>query len=223
MTLMSVEDAARCIKEFESDSLTDRLSELEYKFSGLSKKDVQTLCDAQNLNTNLLKAAYEIKSLAGQINVVIHAAGILTALPKILSGDEKVEYLSLGAGNTGRAFDLETDKRIAEFKFINWRGGPESIRQNSLFKDFFELAEAETRKERYLYVLGLKYPLKFFRGRRNLKSVMSKNNALAQSFQNKYGDRFSVVQEYFEVTKHKVHLVDLIPIVPALAGMPDTE
>ena len=219
----NLEDAVQRIKEFENNSLTDRLSDLEYKFSGLAREDIQKLCDIQSLNPNLLRAAYEIKSLAGQINVVIHAVGILTSLPKILSDTEKVEYLSLGAGNTGRAFDLETDKRIAEFKFINWRGGPESIRQNTLFKDYFELAEASTVKDRYLYVLGLKYPLKFFRGRRSLKSVMSKNAALAASFQNKYEGRFSVVQEYFDATKDKVHIVDLIPMVPALAGIPDTD
>ena len=65
-----------------------------------------------------------------------------------------IEYVSLGAGNTGRAFDLETNQRIAEFKFIHWQGGPESIRQNSLFKDFYEMAEYDTRKQKFLYVLG---------------------------------------------------------------------
>jgi hypothetical protein len=37
---------------------------------------------------------------------VIHAVGILTALPHILEHDERIETLSLGAGNTGRQFDL---------------------------------------------------------------------------------------------------------------------
>ena len=81
----------------------------------------------------------------GQINVVIHALGILLCLPHILRPGEVIDYVSLGAGNTGRAFDLETSLRIAEFKFIHWQGGPESIRQNSLFKDFYEMAEHETQ------------------------------------------------------------------------------
>ena len=71
--------------------------------------------------------------------------------------------MSLGAGNTGRSFDQETDRRVAAFKFIRWQGGPESIRQNSVFKDFFLLAEHDTVKRRYLYVLGNHYPLKFLR------------------------------------------------------------
>jgi hypothetical protein len=89
----------------------------------------------------VLTAATDVKRLVGQINVMIHALGILLCLPHVLEGDENVQYLSLGAGNTGCPFDLETDRRVAEFKFINWRGGPESIRQNSVFKDLFMMAE----------------------------------------------------------------------------------
>jgi hypothetical protein len=40
----------------------------------------------------------------------------------------------------GRSFDLETDRQVAEFKFIAWRGGAEAIRQNGLFIDIFRLA-----------------------------------------------------------------------------------
>ena len=56
------------------------------------------------------------KRSAGQINVIVHAVGILVALPKILEPGELVQSLSLGAGNTGRAHDLETDRRIDEFR-----------------------------------------------------------------------------------------------------------
>ena len=87
-----------------------------------------------------------IKQLTGQINVMIHALGILLCLPHILGADEIIDYVSLGAGNTGRGFDLETNRRIAEFKFIHWQGGPQSIRRNALFKDFYEMAEYETDK-----------------------------------------------------------------------------
>jgi len=112
--------------------LTDRLRSLESDFCGLSKEGTAKVCDAKSLNPELLRAAFALKQLAGQINVIIHASGILAALPSILEDSEVIESLSLGAGNTGRDFDLETDRRVAEFKFINWKGGPESIRQNSL-------------------------------------------------------------------------------------------
>jgi hypothetical protein len=68
-----------------------------------------------------------------------------------------IEYVSLSAGNTKRKFDLEANQRIAEFNFIRWQGGSESIRQNSLFKDFYGLAEQGTQKEKFLYVLGTEH------------------------------------------------------------------
>ena len=61
-------------------------------------------------------AALLVKRSAGQINLIVHAVGILVALPKILEPGELVQSLSLGAGNTGRAHDLETDRRIDEFR-----------------------------------------------------------------------------------------------------------
>ncbi len=216
---MDLEESARRVKDFEGASLSDRLWSLEYEFQGLNKQTAAELCQSNSLDANLLAAAFELKKLAGQINVLIHAAGILTALPSILEKEEVVEYLSLGAGSTGRAFDLETNRRVAEFKFINWRGGAESIRQNSLFKDFYELAEADTPRQRYLYLLGLVQPLKFLTGRRSLSSVMSKNATLAADFQKRYGTQFTVVREYYEHRKDRVELVDVTPVVPELAGL----
>ncbi len=213
---MKIEESARRVQNFESDSLTDRLSNLELIFQGLGANQAKGLCDANKLDSMLLSASFELKKIAGQINVVIHAAGILASLPFILKEEEKIEYLSLGAGNTGKQFDLKTTHRIAEFKFINWKGGPESIRQNSLFKDFFGLAEEETEKTKCLYVLGTEKPLKFFTGKRKLSSVMSKNISLKNTFSNIYGSRFSVVKEYYKFRKNDVQLVDISPELPEL-------
>src|SRR5204862_2851442 len=127
----------------------------------------------------LLNGALTIKELAGQVHVVIHAVGILVALPYILERDERIESVSLGAGNTGRDHDLVTDRRIAEFKFIAWRGGAESIRQNALFIDLFNLASAEGRKGRYLYVVDREHPDRFLTSRRALSSVLSRNSTAA--------------------------------------------
>ena len=124
---MQLEKAIKLIRSFEAGSLTNKLSKLESDFLGLDKISAEKLCKTNNLDSKLLTASFEIKEIAPQVNVVIHAAGILTALPAILEKGEKVEYLSLGAGNTGKAFDLETNHRVAEFKFIHWKGGAESI------------------------------------------------------------------------------------------------
>jgi len=214
---MDIELALRNIQQFEEGSLTTKLASLELAFQGKSREQTIGLGIVNHLGTSLIESAILLKNLAGQIHVVIHAAGILLSLPSILHEGEVVKYLSLGAGNTGRMFDLETNQRVAEYKFIDWKGGPESIRQNSLFKDFYNLAEFETSQERYLYVLGLAFPLKFFNGHRSVDSVLSRNNKLSKLFRQKYGDRFETVRNYYDYRKAQVNIVDLLPLMPSLS------
>jgi hypothetical protein len=132
--------------------------------------------------------------------------------------DETVEYVSLGAGNTGREFDLETNRRIAEFKFIHWRGGAESIRQNQLFKDFYLLAESTSRKRKYLYVLGTHTPLRFLNGGRKLDSVLSRNVKLLNDLQTQHGTKYKKVCEYYLAHRHLVVIEDVSPWLPELVA-----
>jgi len=217
---MRLPEAARRLEAFERGALTSRLATLEATFCGLRGARCSSRCDSDGIDSTLLQALLELKRVSGQINVSIHAVGVLLSLSAILKPHELVESLSLGAGNTGRSFDLVTNRRIAEFKFIRWRGGAESIRQNAIFKDFYGLAEARIRKEKYLYVLGLQHPLRFFSGGRSLTSVMSRNSKLLAAFRTKYGERFLTVREYFLHRKHAVQIVDLLPIVPILSKLP---
>lgn len=221
--MVSFLQAAKIIQEFEKGSLTKQITFIERKLAGKNSSMVQEICPDLGVTTTLLQSAMIFKRNAGQINVLIHSTGILLLLPEILNKDEKIEYLSLGAGNTGRLFDLETDQRIAEFKFINWQGGSESIRQNSLFKDFFLLAEYETQKKKFLYVLDKKYPMKFLKGGRSIQSVMSRNNELWTKFQEKYGKRFAKVCEYYEQRKSEVQLIDISDITPQFHDFESTE
>src|SRR5437867_4505066 len=167
--------AIAALQDFGGHDLTQTLARVEKSLQGVTVDTCSTAVENCGARKEVLSAAGLMKSLVGQINVVIHAIGILLCLPRLLEQGEVVEYVSLGAGNTGRAFDLETTKRIAEFKFIRWQGGPEAIRQNALFKDFYLLAEHPTEKRKYLYVLGTEHPLKFFNGGRSLSSVLSRN------------------------------------------------
>src|SRR5205814_616093 len=133
------------------------------------------------VSMELMLAALLIKRHAGQINEIVHAIGILLALPHILEDGEVVEDLSLAAGNTGKEFDLKTNRRIAEFTFIQWQGGSEVMRQNKIFKDFYFLAEAETDKLRELYVVGTTHPSKFLEGGRALRPILKGNSKLGEA------------------------------------------
>jgi len=133
---MDITQALRIVQTFSADSLTNRIASLEFAFSSQSADGITKHLNAENIDSSLIEAGFEIKRSAAQINVIIHAVGILVSLPHILQTGETVESLSLGAGNTGRKFDLITNLRVAEFKFIEWQGGSESVRQNTVFYDF---------------------------------------------------------------------------------------
>lgn len=198
--------------------LTTRIARLERRLQATRRDDACRMVRDDGITDAVMQAALVIKGLAGQINVIVHAVGILISLPYILREDEIVESVSLGAGNTGRNHDLETNVQIAEFKFIEWRGGPESIRQNSLFVDLFNLASANTAKRRVLYVVGKATPIRFLGNRRALDSVLSKHTAVAARFHALHGDTFRTVRDYYETVSDVVEIVDLRDLVPGLAS-----
>lgn len=210
---MAIEKALEALKSFQGTSLTKNLAEIEAKIVGRSQDNITQFCAEHMIDEDFMSSALTVKRLAGQINVIIHAAGIIKSLEGILDDGEKVESVSLGAGNAGRQFDLETNFRIAEYKFIDWRGGAESIRQNGIFKDFFALAEYETAKRKYLYVVGTKHPLKFLNGGRALTSVLSRHPKIHAYIKEKYGEDVVTVSDYYEIQKSSVEIVDISPFI----------
>lgn len=101
---------------------------------------------------------------------------------------------------------------MAEFKFIRWRGGVETIRQNSIFKDFVLLAESPTAKRKHLSLLGTDHALKFLRGGRALTSVLSRNEKVRQLFFERFGDQFRTVRDYYLVHAGAVQIEDSLAV-----------
>jgi hypothetical protein len=216
---VAIEDAIHLLQTFRGADLTRTIGQIEQSLKQASADNYANVLAASGAKAEVLGAAGLIKQLAGQINVVIHALGILLCLPHILGPGEIIDYVSLGAGNTGRAFDLETNQRIAEFKFIHWQGGPESARHFSIFKDFYAMAECETKKERYLYVLGTEHGEKFFNSGSALSSVLSRNATLRKKFNDKFGDRYRTVRDYYLPRKGRVLIQDVSSFVPELVAL----
>ncbi len=195
-------------------SVASNLRKFEYRFRTADKTSSEQLLESEHLDFGVLRSAVAFKRAAGQINEIVHGIGILIALPHLLLPNEHVEGMSLGAGNTGRGFDLETNMRVAEFKFIDWKGGSEAVRQNQLFKDFFLLAESTTTKRKQLFVVGTDLPLRFLRGNRACNSVFAGHKSLWEKFQEKYGDSITRVCEYYERHRNEVEIVDLRMLIP---------
>lgn len=196
--------------------LATTIANLEWGVKGCDGASCASQIATAGIQSSLLSAAYEVKRAAAQIHVVIHAVGVLLILPKIMQPDERIESVSLGAGNTGRSFDLTSNLRIAEFKFIHWQGGAETMRKKALFKDFFYLAEEATERKREMYLLGVSHALRFLRGSSALDSVASRNVALMNDLQAKHGDKFRTVGDYYSAMHHRVAIIDATPLVPEL-------
>lgn len=205
---MNLVQAAKLLAAFSRDDLTVTLAEIESSWKGTKAEELPDRLRESGVTDELLRGAAILKQAAGRINDIIHASGILMCLPHILDEDEVIEYLSLASGNTGRPFDLETNKRIAEFKFIRWRGGAESVRQNGLFKDFYSLAEFPTSKRKCLYVLGTEHPMRFLKGGRAITSVLDRNATLLQTFRIKHGSQFAIVSDYYATRADDVAVID---------------
>ena len=213
---VSIVHALQAIEAFTGEDLGNKVHELEWSVRGLNGAGCLAKAKEMRVTSDLLSAAYAVKRAAAQINTLIHAVGGLMLLTKIIEEGEHVTEVSLGAGNTGKEFDLVTDRRVAEFKFIHWRGGTETMRKKALFKDFFRLAEAPTSKKRELYLLGTSHALKFLRSGTSLDSVMSKNVPLLAKFRERYGDKFATVGHYYESKQHDVAVIDASPLLPEL-------
>jgi hypothetical protein len=216
MDKMNIEQAAAALQNFSGANLTAVLARIESDLKGATLARCTEMLARGGDEKNALAAAAALKRVAAQVNTAIHALGIILCLPHILEDGEIVEYVSLGAGNTGRKFDLETNLRVAEFKFIHWRGKAETIRQNSIFKDFFLLADDPTEKRKYLYVLDTAQPLKFFNAKRAISSVLSKNEAVRDLFHARFSKQYERVHEFFLEHGHKVKIEDVSRYVPEL-------
>ena len=208
MVEQELKESLELLQAYRNDSLRDRIASIESNLQNNQKSFLMEYLAKENIDDSLIKAAFQIKDMSSQIDVLVHSIGILLVLTKILGDDEEIEYLSLGAGNTGKPFDLETNERIAEFKFIDWKDGPESIRQNSVFKDFYNLAESKSNKRRELYIFNRDIVIKFLNGKRALKSVLSKNNKLKEEFFIKYPD-MNFVNEYYNCKKDMINIIDV--------------
>jgi hypothetical protein len=136
------------IKSFKNGDLIKVIRALEETLPEKGKTEIE------NPKPELFFAAKEIKKASSQINEVIHAIGILNALPKILQDEECIKNVSLAAGTQGGRFDLETDIRVAEFKFSEWNSKGNDSRKRHVVADYVNLLVYETSKQKELYVLS---------------------------------------------------------------------
>jgi hypothetical protein len=211
---MTISDAIDQVEQFKGDRLAATVYRLERSLAGRNSTEISQLNAAAAVNLALLLAAAAVKRASAQIDVVIHAAGILYALPYLLEDGEVIESLSIGAANAGSGYDLVTNLRLAEFKFIHWQPKGNAVRDKTLFQDFYKLAREQTNKTRYLYLLQTELPLRFLAGSRSILKVLDRNRRMADHFEAQFDADFKTVGEFYAAFSNTVQIVSLVDLVP---------
>jgi hypothetical protein len=163
---MNLNEAINIVKIFKNENIRETLKDLQKLEKTISSANFQ----------NVFSAAKIIKEASSQIDEIVHASGIMIAKEVWLHKDEEVQYLSLGAGNHKEHFDMETNLRIAEFKFGKWNeNSANGIRRRGYFSNYISLLTANDHRSRYFVVENKKSFLKFMNGKAAWRNVLSKN------------------------------------------------
>lgn len=178
-------------------------------------------------------AALTLKAVAGEVDVLLHAVGIVAALPFILEAGETVEKLSLdqdsgGTGDGDLTADVVTSKKVAEVTFIRWaekKGN--GTREVKLLRDLINLDvvpdEDVGDRSRILYVTGGAPARRFLSGRTNIAKKLKDKAETLDMFRARYGDRYEMIGPYWQALQGggRITLVDLYEQYPGFVGPDD--
>ena len=202
-----------------ADGLTERLAGVESALVGCSGTAGAEAAAGRGLTGELLATALTVRSQVCRLNDVIHACTIALALPHILEPDEQIAVRpSLGAGNdASRPFDLETDRRVAEFKVAQWKG-KDTMRKRTLVSDLVHLALDDSGRRAQLYVVGAR-PVRFLQTTRT--TVSWALGRAAPSTRTRFEARFDPAMTIAEFTAGPAAHVDVLDLGRWLTELAD--
>lgn len=210
---------ASVVAALSSQPLTSRVASVEAALEGLTADGVRTVLGGGLLSAETAAAAIAVRESLGRISDLIHASVICATLPRILEPDERITVRpSLASGNDPtRHYDLETDRRIAEFKVAVWQTGSNVMRKRTVFADLVALAMDPRPLRKQLFVVGV-LPGRFLNGSRSLaQSVLERSQqSLRERFAAAYGTQAISVADFRRGPACDVEIVDLLQLVPQL-------
>jgi hypothetical protein len=218
-------DAVEHLADFmDGLPLTTRVATLEHALLGADMNSAAAIADDHDVASATLDAALAVRDAFGRVSDVIHAFVITLALPRILEPGETVTVRpSLAAGNDpSRRFDLETDRRVAEFKVSGW-SGTDATRKRGAFVDLVHVALDDSPREKYVYVLG-KAPRRFLETTTSTAAWgFTRKSALQRNaFEKRWGPAESIsIADFRRDHASRVHIVDLYDVIPELRGVHD--
>jgi hypothetical protein len=144
------------------------VASLEQVTSGKEAQEAADAARSAGFEPALLEAALLIRRELGRLNDLVHVTTIGLVLPIILEPGERLTNRPSPAAGTDptRPFDVETDRRVAEFKVGIWSGtGTDAMRKRTVFHDLVNLAADTSGRRAELYVAGPQ-ALRFLRASR---------------------------------------------------------
>ncbi|WP_084510680.1 hypothetical protein [Nocardia lijiangensis] len=204
--------------------LTAHLADAEAALHHAGSATSREVTTKYGFSDDLLDAALAVRTQVGRLNDVIHATVIARVLPVILEeGEVVVRRPSLGAGNDrSRPFDLETDRRIAEFKVAQWKGA-DTMRKRGIVSDLVHLALDESGRRAQLFVVGA-LPVRFLTTTKStIAWALGRSSPHTRSrFEQRFGPATDfTIAEFVRVHGERIELVDLATLVPSLALPPE--
>ncbi|WP_370362118.1 PE-PGRS family protein [Catenulispora sp. MAP12-49] len=194
--------------------LTEAVATLERTLEGADRAGVTQAAASAGITAELLAAAVIVRARLGRINDLVHAAGIVLALPSLLEDGERIiTRPSLAAGNDPtRPYDLHTDLRAAEFKFSQWKGA-DSMRKRQTFKDFVLLAASDAPRAELL-VIG-PGPGHFLRSCTSTASWgLDRAKGARAVFEDKFGTLDTTIAQFTATHGAHVTITDICTLLP---------
>jgi hypothetical protein len=198
---------------FAGGSLTKTVADLEQSFQQSDAPGIQAALDQRRITAGALEAGLVARDHLGRLNDIVHAAAITAVLPLLLEPDERVEFVSLAAGNSpNRPFDLATDRRIGEFKLSRW-DGHDTARKLHLTKDLVHLAADVSGRRAQLFVLDQR-PIQFaVKSKSPIANLLRRFPATLELFKAEFGDPTVSISQFRSAAAARVEIIDLRPIL----------
>jgi len=199
--------------------LTTRVAAAEAALEGLDAHAVGVALEGHALSVETAVAAMAVRASLGRVSDLIHASVICGALPRILEPGERVTVRpSLASGNDPtRLYDLETDRRVAEFKAAVWQTGSNVMRKRALFADLVALAMDPRPLRKQLFVVG-DQPARFLRSSKSEAHMILQraDERLRLRFVDQFGAAPISVADFSVRFASDVEIVDLGSVLPEL-------
>jgi hypothetical protein len=143
------------------------------------------------------------------------AASILVLLPELLEEGETLvnRPAPVSENDARRPFDVEADRRVAEFKQGRWAGG-DAQRKREVFGDLVRPAADTSGRRPELYMLGPEPGRLLATWRQRVSWALERSLVTLRLFHERFGDVDVSVASFTVGPGARVRVVDAAPLLP---------